>query len=177
MATTIERMIGLLPGYLQDGKNINKIFNGLAKQFDELYNAMLTTALYRDLDKAKGYSLDITGDIIGEKRQGREDSPYRLSLKTKVISNRSSGDIETVNEYARAILGEFYVGIFERNNMNLNLRYTFNPYSSKDILVNMVKKSVAAGISIDTSLDIQVPVTGAFTLGEIPLVLQMTTIS
>lgn len=40
-----------------------------------------------DLNKATGYYLDRIGDIIGEDRNYREDEPYRLAIRIRIIAN------------------------------------------------------------------------------------------
>lgn len=170
--TTKDRLIQLLPYYLQQGENINKYFSVLAKYYDELVNVFLDIIDSRDIDKSKLYGLDIIGTIIGEERQGRTDLDYRSALRTKIIANRSAGDIETLNNYMRSLMGNFFVGILEGGNTNLTLRYTFPAVNNP---VNYLKKATAAGVNIDTQIQTYVPVTGQ-RLGLLSLNKRPTTI-
>lgn len=161
-----DRMIGLLPTYLQCGANINIYYKVLSGFLQELYDLFQQIDLYRDIDNSVEYALDIIGDIVGELRQGRNDVDYKVALRGRIISNRSTGDIETINNFSRTLLGDYFVGVFESPTpMNLKLRYTFNPLGDKNTLINLVKKAVAAGVNLDTNLQIQVPVCGTFKLG------------
>ncbi|WP_125153680.1 DUF2612 domain-containing protein [Clostridium rectalis] len=162
---TKDRMINLLPYYIQNGKNINKYFGVLAKMYNELIDIFTNILNSRNLDSSTLYGLDIIGDIIGEKRLGRNDKDYRSALKTKIIANRSTGDIETINNYMKSLMGSFYIGIIEGNNTNITLRYS---YPSIDNPVAYLKKATAAGVSIDTQIQTYVPVVGQM-LGTLQL--------
>ena len=63
------------------------------------------------LDNAVGVQLDNLGDIVGEKRKGRQDEQYRLYIRARIKINRSNGKIEDTLAVARLIL-ESTAGVF-----------------------------------------------------------------
>ena len=156
MATTQEIMVGLLPYYLQSGTNINKYFIALAKMFDEIITVFLEIQDSRDLDKNYQFGLEIIGDIVGEKRNSLDDEAYRENLKTKIKRNRSNGDIETLNEFARSLLDNDFIGFNDdfSKSAELSFQYNFpreNP-TTKDP-VTLIKKIMAVGVRLKTELD------------------------
>lgn len=166
MPETTDRMISFLPYYLRNGENIKKYYSAFAELFDELIQAFVQIQQSRDIDQSEWYGLDVIGSIVGESRNGLNDSDYRKILKTKIISNRSDGSIEVLNDFGRLILGQFYNGIIKSSNpAELILRYTYPLIENPE---EYMAKATAAGINIITELDIQVPVCGTFSLGTIP---------
>lgn len=174
MATTQERMVVLLPYYLQGGTNINKYYTALAKIFDEIISVFLEIQDSRDLDKSYKFGLDIIGDILGEQRNGLDDNIFREILRTKIIANRSDGSIETLNNFGRLILGQFFEGIIASDNpAEVILRYTFPLVSNP---VALMKKATVAGVKISTQLDGYVPVTGVQRVGTLALTKKISSI-
>lgn len=166
MSTTKDHMIEMLPYRLRQGENINKYFQAISEMFDEIIEMFVQIQDSRDIDKSFGFGLDIIGQILGEERKGLDDESFRTILRTKIISNRSAGDIETLNNFGRLILGQFYEGLVETSTSGkMVLRYTYPLVSDP---VSLMKKATAAGVKIDTQLDTYVPVCGAYTIGQLP---------
>lgn len=158
-----QRLISLLPYYLQNGQNIHKIFQVIGEEFDELVDKAKEIIDSRNIDKSFGFGLDIIGDIVGQSRNGLDDETYRNILRTRVVQNKSIGDIETLNNFGRMILGKYFLGILESANpAEIVFQYTYplvkNP---KDLM----QKVVGAGINVSTELDAYVPICGTFALG------------
>lgn len=110
---TKDRLIELLPYYLQNGENINKYYKVLSYFYDELIDIFIKIIDSKDIDKAELYALDIIGDIVNQLRteKNREDEKYRNRLKTKVMQNNSMGHTEDINGLANAFLGENFIGV------------------------------------------------------------------
>ncbi len=162
----LDRMLSFLPYHLKNGENIKKYYLALAELFDELIQAFIQIQQSRDIDQSEWYGLDIIGSIVGENRNGLNDEDYRRNLKTKIISNRSDGSIEVLNNFGRLILGQFYNGVIKSSNpAELVLRYTFPLVSNP---VEYMEKATAAGVNVKTELDVQVPICGTFILGSLP---------
>jgi hypothetical protein len=160
-------MIKLLPYYLKQGKNINKYYEVLGELFDEVIQAIAEITLYRDVEKAKGYGLDIIGDILGQTREGLEDEAYRDILRIKIVANRSPGDIETLNDFGRLILKQYFEGIYQANEpAKIILRYT---YPLVPNAVQLLKKAVAAGVQVTDEIDSYVPICGTLNCNQQPL--------
>lgn len=172
--TTQSRMIDMLPYYLRNGSSINKYYIAIAKIFDEIIEVFVDIQNSRDIDKSWGFGLDIIGDILGEERNGLDDESFRAVLRTKIISNRSTGDIETLNDFGRLILGQFFEGIIDSNNpAEMILRYTFPLVKDP---VGLMNKAKAAGVKIITQMDSYVPVCGTVKAGSMPLTKKLTSI-
>lgn len=110
---TKDRLIELLPYYLQNGENINKYYNALSYFYDELIDIFIKIIDSKDIDKAELYALDIIGDIVNQLRteKYKEDEKYRNRLKTKIMQNNSMGHTEDINSLANAFLGENFIGV------------------------------------------------------------------
>ncbi len=94
--------------------NIGKLFEVVDRELEELKKALETTGEYRAIDLATGVTLDNIGKNVLLERDGMDDITYRLFLKTKIRSNLSCGQIETINEIMQVILGnEYYLGLKE----------------------------------------------------------------
>lgn len=153
----LGRMLNLLPYYLQSGENIAKFYKVLAHLYDDLVNVFIEIIDSRNIDKSKLYGLDIIGDIVGEKRNGLEDEKFRENIKTKIRRNRSNGDIETLNDFARSILDADFTGFNEENeSAKLNFKYNFprENYSTKDPVV-LMEKIIAVGVQLKVLLAVQ----------------------
>lgn len=155
MADTQLRMLELLPYYLQNGDNIKKYYKAVAIMFDEITDILLYVTQNRDVDESVLYGLDVLGHIVGELRNGSNDEIFKENIKTKIKRNRSYGNIEILNEFARNLLDGDFVGIFEDYSKSgeIILRYIFpriNP-TTKDP-VALLKKIMGVGIRLKTEL-------------------------
>ena len=77
-----------LPGaYSKDpDSNIGRLFQLFAAALSGVEEALQTVALWRDLDSARGATLDRIGANFGIARDGVSDGLYRLLIKTKVTA-------------------------------------------------------------------------------------------
>lgn len=154
--STLSRMINILPYALRNGENINKIYTILSEMLDEIIEAAVEIQDSRDLDKAFGFGLDLIGHIVGEPRNNSDDETYRENLKTKIRRNRSNGNIEILNEFARTLLDNNFIGFTENGikSGELSLQYDFpreNP-TTKDPVI-LIKKIMAVGVQLKTQLN------------------------
>jgi hypothetical protein len=171
---TLDEMIELLPYHLREGENIKKYYTAIANKFEELIAVFADIRDCMDLDKAHDFGLDIIGDKVGEVRNGLTDNEFREVLRTKIISNRSDGSIETLNDFGRLILKEYFTGIIESDNpAEIILRYTYPLINNPE---QIFKKVVSVGVKISTELETYVPVAGAYKLGQIPFTKVSSTI-
>lgn len=155
MADTQARMLDLLPHYLQHGDNIKIYYRIVAMMFDEITEVLLSIVKSRDVDESILYGLNILGNIVGELRNSSDDETFRENIKTKIKRNRSYGDVEILNEFARNLLDGDFVGIFEdyEKSGEIIFRYIFpriNP-ATKDP-VTLLKKIMGVGIRLKTEL-------------------------
>ena len=87
-----------LPGaYSKDpDSNIGRLFQLFAAALSGVEEALQTVALWRDLDSARGATLDRIGANFGIARDGVSDGLYRLLIKTKVTALLAGGDVDTI---------------------------------------------------------------------------------
>lgn len=68
---------------------------------------------YRDMDRARGLTLDRAGKNVLELRKTDKDEEYRRMIKVKIKANLSKGDIDTIADVAEALLGGGFVRVGE----------------------------------------------------------------
>ena len=71
-----------------------RAFNDVANQFQDMFNIT-------NIDKAFGDSLDMIGELVGQPRLGWNDADYRERIKFKIFLNQTSGEPETVIQFAK----------------------------------------------------------------------------
>lgn len=158
-----KRLISLLPYYLQNGQNIQKIFQVIGEGYDEIIDKAREIIDSRNIDKSFGFGLDILGDTVGQPRNGLDDETYRAILRTRIAENKSIGDIETLNDFGRMILGRYFLGILDSQNpAEIIFQYTYPLVKNPK---GLMQKVAGAGINVTTELDTYVPICGTFTLG------------
>lgn len=76
--------------------NIGKLFGTLAWGLEIIHENADRIRLWDDLDNAQGKVLDRYGYNFGVRREGADDTFYRLLIKVKMIAMLSGGDIDTI---------------------------------------------------------------------------------
>jgi hypothetical protein len=94
--------------FLQQFKGKAKLAALLASYVDQVQQleAVLFDVLAsRAIDAAEGDQLDLLGDLVGQDREGRSDSDYRIWIKARIRVNLSSGTGNDIIATVGAILG------------------------------------------------------------------------
>lgn len=65
-------------------------------QFQEIENMFIDLLLLRVLDNAEGAQLDGIGQIVGERRLGRDDNDYKAAISGRIRINRQHSRIEDI---------------------------------------------------------------------------------
>lgn len=86
----------LLTSMFRDKANVAGILQALAEEVQALEDAMWTLIIGRILDNAVGVTLDKWGQIVGQPRDGRTDTVYRLAIRVRIFVNRSNGLAEDI---------------------------------------------------------------------------------
>lgn len=76
--------------------NIGKLLAILADQLRQLEETHDRIRAWRDIDEAKGTTLDKIGTIVNQPRGVATDEVYRILIKSKIARNLSTGDINTI---------------------------------------------------------------------------------
>jgi len=90
----------------EEDSNLNKLYRTFDEEIDLLRNDFEDVIQSRDLDWADDKILDRIGFTLGVPRDGRSDVEYRNALKIEITANQSPGDIETMIEISRTLLGD-----------------------------------------------------------------------
>lgn len=80
-----------------------KLWQLFSEKLEEIKSVQSSMRILRSINDAEGKILDYIGGIVGELRDGREDSEYRLFIKIAIAKNNCSGSIPEILEIARAI--------------------------------------------------------------------------
>lgn len=98
--TLAERMLEKLTTAYNKAleSNIGKLFRLYGESNQKLEDTYALIASWRDIDKAKGRTLDRIGAAFGVARQAASDAFYRLMIKVKITALLSGGDVDTIIE-------------------------------------------------------------------------------
>ena len=98
MINLMMKMLAKLTGaYNKDPQSvIGRLFQIFAMGLWGVEDTLQVIAVWRDIDTAKGYTLDRMGLNFGVQRAGATDRFYRVLIKTKITALLSGGDVDTV---------------------------------------------------------------------------------
>ena len=82
------------------------LIDALANQSQDLEDSAWTLQTMRTLSASVGVQLDGIGSLVGLDRGGRVDAIYRLWLASKILSNSSKGDAESIIAIGRAMIND-----------------------------------------------------------------------
>lgn len=94
-------------------ENTEKLYYVLMGGYDKYQETVYSIENSRDIDKATGKTLDLIGENVGQFRIDEDDDLYRLLIKTRIIANRSNGDIPTINQVSSIALKDIFLGLKE----------------------------------------------------------------
>lgn len=76
--------------------NLSKLISIFSDELVILQNTNQIIMSWRDIDNAKGKSLDLIGENVNQSRGVATDEVYRILLKSKIARNLSDGAINTI---------------------------------------------------------------------------------
>lgn len=85
--------------------NVYKLFSIISEEFQQIKATFDTILDWKNLDAAKGTTLDEIGVLVQELRNGQNDEQYRLKLRFKMARNKSTADINSIISSLSLILG------------------------------------------------------------------------
>lgn len=155
--------------------NMGKLLTIFAEQLHEVEETLDTIESWRDIDKAKGTSLDLIGGNVVQKRGAASDEVYRIMIKSKIARNLSKGDVNTIIRVIALAVGANYSEIEIRQKFNdpsesepaaLSLmRLPIGRLNTSGIelsqFVQIIQKTVAAGVNVDS-----IELAGTFEFGS-----------
>lgn len=161
-----KEIISLFTDAFDEGKREGAVLYNLVSLFaDELVLLKDTNDLmqsWRDIDKARGKTLDLIGENINQDRGTASDEVYRILLKSKIARNLSDGTIDTIIQVIATALSA------DLNEIKLRESWEDNPDALPSIrlmqmplkrllesgmdplnFVRIIQKTVAAGIRVE----------------------------
>ena len=136
----------LIPQQYKDAPNFNKVLEVLATPFDDLVIVFARLKNILDLELAEGAQLDLIGQIVEEKRNGRLDPDYLKGIRFKIFKNTSRGFVDDVVKALKFITSASKV-IYSDNPPASYTIYTDGTDLTNDIKF-LMDKVTAAGISL-----------------------------
>lgn len=97
--------------------NTEKIYKVLFSSYNEINSSIEGIKDSRDIDKAFGETLDKIGWNVGVFRKNEDDDLFRMLIKIGIVVNLSKGDIPTLNQVSKTLLGDNFIGIRETWNI------------------------------------------------------------
>lgn len=101
----IAEMLARRIEQLADKERFSLLLSLFGGQIQDIENALFQVLNETDINSAVGAQLDGLGSIVGEDRAGREDAPYRVAIRTRIVLNLSQGTSEDLIALAIAISG------------------------------------------------------------------------
>ena len=136
----------LLPEQYSNAVNLNNILSIFADECDELIVVFSQLKNILNLQNATGATLELIGDIVLERRDGRNDDDYRKAIQFKIFKNSSTGFVEDITKILKLIT-EADLVIYSDNPPAAYTIYTDGLNLPKDLHKIMDKLS-AAGVSL-----------------------------
>lgn len=175
---TVDYIIKHFTDALYEGKQpsgtLYKVMSVLADEFSLIEQTLATIIAYRDIDKARGMTLDLIGQNINQKRGKATDEVYRILLKSKIARNLSDGTVNTIIDVISLSLSTkpSDVKILESWEVNpsakpsielmkLPITKLLESGIDQENFVAIIQKTVAGGVQVK-----QVELEGTFELGD-----------
>jgi hypothetical protein len=98
------RLRDRLASQFRDKPNLLAWVDAYAAQIQELETSGQLLLTITSIDDSEGSQLDVIGGIVGQGRAGETDVVYRLYLKARIRTNRSSGTPEEIYAVLRAMM-------------------------------------------------------------------------
>lgn len=121
-------------------------YGEIEKGFKDINNS-------RNIDKAKGETLDKLGSNVGQFRLGEDDDLYRQLIKVRIIANMSIGSIPVINKVLSILVKDVYLGLEEAylidewDNEPAAFRLILNKYAGK-LPYEIIERIKAAGVRV-----------------------------
>lgn len=97
-STHVTEALGNYIEKFKDKPRLLALTTAYIEQIQDLEDAFYQLITDRTIETAVGTQLDGIGSIVGEDREGRDDSDYRLAIRVRILLNLTDGTIEQVIE-------------------------------------------------------------------------------
>lgn len=137
-----------LPLQFSDSDNLIKLLAIYLDQVEELNKAQQELSLLStNISTATGYQLDIIGNLLGARREGRLDSEYRNYIRFRISINTGSGTPSDVINFVKSITSASKVRYWEHYPASVVVETNGNgiPTNLVDTVDNVTPAGVKAG--------------------------------
>jgi hypothetical protein len=128
---------------------INALIKSDSDQYQDIETVLTQLIDDRFLDTCVGEQLDVYGKVLDQPRQGFDDATYRILLYGKIAQINSEGRIEDLISVYSILMGADSVNLYELFPAHVSM-YSIgsNPLGVNSEIINAVKKTKAAGVSV-----------------------------
>lgn len=136
----------MLHQFLKSPK-LNGLVKELVKPFEEALEHLKRLHNWQYVHEAKGYTLDVIGDIVDFPRQGLSDAEYRRWLQVAILLNNSKGTAEDVFNILQVLFGErpkIQIDEYEPNVV------TFTFFQYPDVPIKILLSIIRRAVPIST---------------------------
>lgn len=109
----LEEALGRVLEQLKSKENFEALLTIYTAQAQAIQTMFLGLLPLVKVAEAEGDNLDVLGTIVGEARNGRTDTAYRVALLARIRLNLSRGTAEDVIGLIRAVMGDVAVEFVE----------------------------------------------------------------
>lgn len=143
----VTRALSLLIEEFKRSTRLNDVVRIIVEEcqvIENMYNDLLTG---RRLDQAGGAQLDGIGEIVGEDREGRNDTDYRAAIRFRIYINISNAEPETIITALKFVTQASRIRYWEIRHATIQL-FTSGSFIPDEIITFM-KSVVGGGIKIE----------------------------
>ncbi|EEO6484149.1 DUF2612 domain-containing protein [Listeria monocytogenes] len=133
--------------------NIGKLFIIVDQQISVLTSALEKTEEWRDIDNAKGRTLNKLGENVGQDRGRATDEVYRVLIRGKVARNASDG---TINKIIQAIAKSLDCNYNDIQIINANDSNSSDEHEPAAIIIKKIPLSSLNQVGLSTSQFLQI---------------------
>lgn len=131
--------------------NIYKLFSIFSKEIEDIKSTADKMILWQDLNIAEGKVLDLIGETVGQKRNTMTDEEYRYAIKLRIVLNKSTADINSINTAINSLTQGNLIrvsdGYFTRFNEPASIMVQLKNFNEKHNY-KQIKSLVAAGVKL-----------------------------
>jgi hypothetical protein len=147
-----ERALARLLAQFKQSESHAGILGAFCNQVQGLEDAAFGLLITRTIDGASGVQLDVIGRIVGQQREGRDDPTFRLWIRARILVNRRSGEVETINAVIAQVFPLALAQVIEFPPAALEAQVTGTITTATDAhsLDTLLHLAKAAGVNVQT---------------------------
>jgi hypothetical protein len=162
----VEEGLDLTLLQFADSPRLRALLSALLSQLDAVEKVLTQLLDGNWLDSAEGVALDSIGRLVGQPRNGMDDTLFRLWIRARVVVNRSRGEPNDMVRVLKTLLGPDVQIELNENPIELSeapdIGFTAFPkvalsYEPNSIL-NIIKESKALSIPANLQYATRMPV-------------------